>query len=176
MSQSVNKTDISTNNYIRDTFITEPPAIFFQSRAQQEKVIFEFAWCTCNIIGARDNWSTTTPGAGHGGKLWQSSPVATAYTLPSSSSTVQKIPANTLGACQIGKPTISDNFKCLWWSVIMSCSFSSNSSSSGNHTRQASLSIMLVYSLSTLSLVGGSVIGVWFGMHGINLQHFFPTR
>ena len=43
MSQSVLKTDISTNNYIHDTFITEPPAIFFQSRAQQGKVIFEFA-------------------------------------------------------------------------------------------------------------------------------------
>jgi len=67
MSQSVLKTDISTNNYIHDTFIT--PAIFFQSRAQQGMVIFEFAWCTCNIIGARDNCSTTTPGAGQGGEL-----------------------------------------------------------------------------------------------------------
>jgi len=55
----------------------------------------------CNIIGARDNCSTTTPGAGQGGKLRQSSPVATAYTLPTSSSTFQKNPANTLGACPI---------------------------------------------------------------------------
>ena len=69
MSQSVLKTDVSSKNYIHDIFITEPSAIFFQSSAQQGKVKFEFAWCTCNTIGARDNCSTTTPGAGQGGKL-----------------------------------------------------------------------------------------------------------
>ena len=70
MSQSVLKTDISTNNYEHDTFITlNLLPFFFQRRAQQGKVIFEFAWCTCNKIGARDNCSTTTPGAGQGG-IW----------------------------------------------------------------------------------------------------------
>ena len=40
MSQSVLNTDISTctNNYIHDTFITEPSAIFFKVELNKERL------------------------------------------------------------------------------------------------------------------------------------------
>jgi len=46
MSQSVLNTDISTNNYIHDTFITEPPVIFSKEELNKERLY-------SNLLGVR---------------------------------------------------------------------------------------------------------------------------